>query len=99
MSSLLDTIDGLGNPFEEDSGDLYSLESKKLMGTNVIASITNVMTTGEEQYNHFVYERFEERSKPISEHISKNKLPLFKTPTCQTQSKLKKKVTTLKSDC
>lgn len=56
--SLVEVMDDLGNPFEEDSGDLYSLDTKDVMGNGIVQSIKQITTIGNEKYNTFVKERF-----------------------------------------
>ena len=57
-----------------------------------------LLVLGNNQYDHFVKERFVDRNKPITEPIKTNKLPLMHSPQSKT-SKQKEKVTALKSDC
>ena len=47
----------------------------------------------------FVQERFQDRTKPITEVIKKNKLPLFKEQPQSNTTKDKQKVAALKNDC
>ena len=97
--SLVDVMDDLGNPFEEDSGDLYLLDTKDVMVDDIVQSIKQVTTIGNEKYSTFIKERFIDRSKPITDPIAKNKLILLSTPPDKTTSKQKEKISALKSDC
>ena len=54
---------------------------------------------GQEQYNTFVEERFEKRTKEVTSVTSKNKLALFKSPLEQKSDKKKVQVASLKDDC
>jgi len=47
--------------FEEDSKDMFALDSKVIVENAVIQTVKNVITIGQEQYNTFVEERFEKR--------------------------------------
>ena len=97
ISSLVNVIEEMGNPFMEDSGDLLTLDTKDIMEEPVVSSVRNVVNLGQTQYSLFVQERFLERSKPINEPIKKNKLQLFSSP--KTQVKKKTQTAALKDDC
>ena len=75
--SLVSAIEEMGNPFQEDSTDLLVLDSKEIMDEMVVKAVREVVSIGQDQYQTFVKERFQERTKPITEAIKKNKLPLF----------------------
>ena len=98
VTSLVSTINEMGNPFTEDNGDLLTLDTKVIMNSDVVNTVKNVRALGEEQYNRFVKERFEKRSKSIKELIRKNKLPLFSDKN-KALPKQKAPVTALKDDC
>ena len=99
VTSLVSAIEEVGNPFEEDSKDLYALDSKVIMGGHVIQTVKNVVAIGQKQYNTFVEERFEKRTKEVTTVISKNKLPLLSSPIEQKSEKKKTQVAALKDDC
>ena len=89
----------MGNPFEEDSKDLLVLDTKDIMGDGVVQTVQNVVIIGQKQYDTFVKERFEDRTKPVTETIKKNKLPLLHEPLERTPTKEAQRVASLKSDC
>ena len=97
--SLVSAIEEMGNPFEEDSTDLLVLDSKEIMDDTVVKTVKEVITIGQSQYNAFVKERFQERTKPVTEAIKKNKLPLFREQPQKGTTKDKQKVAALKNDC
>lgn len=97
--SLVSAIEEMGNPFQEDSTDLLVLDWKEIMDETVVKAVREVVSIGQDQYKAFVKERFQERTKPITEAIKKNKLPLFKQQPQKNQTKDKQKVAALKSDC
>ena len=99
VASLVSSFEEVGNPFEEDSKDLFALDSKVIVENAVIQTVKNVITTGQEQYSTFVQERFQKRTKEVASVISKNKLPLFKSPLEQKSDKKKVQVAALKDDC
>ena len=90
--SLVSAIEDMGNLFEEDSTDLLVLDSKEIM--DVVKGVREVLSIGQDQYKAFVKERFQERTKPITEAIKK-KLPLFNQQKQRNPSKDKQKVAAL----
>ena len=99
MKSLVSSVEDLGNPFKEDSGDLLALDTKDIMPAEVVESVQNIKKIGQSQYKAFVSERMVERRKPITHPIKRNKLPLFSRPTTKTVSKKQAQVSALKDDC
>ena len=89
VASLVSSFEEVGNPFEEDSKDLFALDSKVIVENAVIQTVKNVITIGQEQYSTFVEERFEKRTNEVTSVISKKKLPLFKSPLEQKSDKKK----------
>ena len=76
VQSLVSTIEELGNPFEEESMDLVSLVSKDIPVADpaMKATLNKIESAGKDQYESFIKERITERSKPIDDSISRNKL-------------------------
>lgn len=97
--SLVSAIEEMGNPFQEDSTDLLVLDSKEIMDETVVKAVREVVSIGQDQYKAFVKERFQERTKPITEAIKKSKLPLLKQQPQKNPTKDKQKVAALKNDC
>ena len=63
--------------------------------SNTVREVTNI---GEQQYQQFVSERLENATKPVTETIKKNKLPLFRSPPIKSTSKEKTAISALKHD-
>ena len=59
VSSLINTMQEMGNPFSEDSQDLIALHSKQIMPKEVIDFVKGAKMIGQDQYNLFVTERLE----------------------------------------
>ena len=97
--ALIEVFEELGNPFEEDCGELYNLETKDVMDKATVESVKDVIKIGTEQYDTFVKERFVDCTKPITDKIKKNQLNLLDTVSAKQTSKHKAQVTALKSDC
>ena len=100
MCSLLivSTIEELGNPFEEESMDLISLVSKDIADPAMKATLNKIESVGKDQYESFIKERITERSKPIDDSISRNKLPLW-NPMSKSWSSKEKMLQSVKTDC
>ena len=98
VQSLVSTIDELGKPFEEESMDLISLVSKDVADPAMKATLDKIESVGKDQYEFFK-ERITERSKPIDDSISRNKLPLWNPLSKSSTSKEKMKLQSVKTDC
>ena len=77
VKSLTETIDTLGNPFEEFTRDLVRLHNREVMDTESIECLSQIQDIGEQQYNLFIEERLQSVKKPISDPIHRNKIVLF----------------------
>ena len=99
VTSLLATMDELGNPFTEQSHDLPSLDTKDIADSSVVQTVRRIEQTGKQMYETFVEERLIKREK-IFEPIKKNAVCLFRSgPTKKTTTKDKSKISLLKNDC
>ncbi|QQP49809.1 uncharacterized protein LOC103506659 [Caligus rogercresseyi] len=99
VRSLTAVLEEMGNPFLEESQDLLVLDSKDIVNSAVADTVRNVESVGAKQYKTFVEERLEQRTKPVTDTIYKNKMPLFSHPPVKTQSKQKIQLDALKRDC
>ena len=66
-----------GNPFEDDGGCHFALDSKVIVDAAALTAVSSVITSRIQQYNNFVEERLENRTKPIKNPLRKNKLHVF----------------------
>ena len=62
VKSLCHTIEEMGNPFEEQSNDLLVLDTRNIVGEEVVSTVRNIQKLGEEQYSCFVEERLNKRT-------------------------------------
>jgi len=99
VRSLVSTIEEMGNPFTEDSSDLFALDSRDIADPAVIDTVRYIEKLGEEQYDAYVRERLVSQTKPISDPIKKNNLPLFSRPPVREKTKSELQVTSLRNDC
>ena len=85
VSSLINTMQEMGNLFSEDSQDLIALDSKQIMPKEVINFVKGAKMIGQDQYELFVTERLERGNVAITDTIKHNKVALFGTPTKRIQ--------------
>ena len=67
------TSEEAGNPFEDDGGCLFALDSKVIVDAAAMTAISSVITSGIQQYNNFVEEsskREQNQSKSFCERTS-----------------------------
>ena len=69
-----------GNPFEDDGGCLFALDSKVIVDAAAMTAVSSVITSGIQQYKNFVEKRLQKRTKPIKKPLRKNKLHVFVQP-------------------
>ncbi|KAG1662942.1 Pinin [Nymphon striatum] len=100
VQAMVNTINDLGNPFCDESKELFSLCSKIVADPAVIKTINEIKETGLHQYQAFVKERLVQQSKPLHECIRQNKFAVFKDrPRKSVTSNSKLKLKSAKSDC
>ena len=80
VRSLVITIEEMGNPFMEESGDLLNLNSKVVMPEKLVKAMQSMYATGVTKYDTFIEERFKSGYKSLSETIPRNSLPVFSKP-------------------
>ena len=97
--SLTNTIKETSNPLTEDSSDLLALDSRDIAYPAVIDTVRQIEKLGEEQYDAYVKEWLVSQTKPISDPIKKNNLPLFSRPPVREKKKSQLLVTSLRNDC
>jgi hypothetical protein len=99
VTSLVAVLEELGNPFEEESkDDLIVLDTKEMAAPAVVETVRNDLKIGKDQFELFTKDRLIDRSKSLHDVISRNKLPLFNTPTIKPVPKSKQALTTMKGD-
>ena len=87
VQSMVEVIEEMGNPFQEESKDLLQLNTRDIVDQAVVSSICSAEEIGHQQYQKFVAERLKKQETPISGPIKKNKLMLFSRPPILKQSK------------
>ena len=87
VKSLRDTVERLGIPFCEDSGDLLILDSSDLVDPAVIDTARHIEKLGQDQYNMYVTEHRVNQTKHIYEPIKSNNLPPLQLASSPTEVK------------
>lgn len=98
--SMVSAIEEMGNPFSEESTDLFVLDTKEIMPKSVVEGVSTAKAKGESMYDKYVEERLSpKRSKAISDTIKQCKLPLFGTSEKRQSKKTSTQVSDLKTNC
>ena len=85
--------------FEELGKDLTALLTRDIMNEEVVQTVRTARQLGEQQFKVFLEERFEKKTKLLTDAIKKNNLPTLNTREKKVVSKDKAKITVLKEDC
>ena len=75
VKALAETIEDMGNPFNEKGSDLLVLDTRDLADPVVIESLNHIDKLGRDQYYSYVSERLVSKFKPIMDPIPKNNFP------------------------
>lgn len=97
IRNLEHTFIELGNPFMEESQDLYDINSEQIAAPEVVKTIWEIEDKGESQYHQFAQERLHE-GRSLLDTIKLNKFPMLGT-AARAVNKVKAKITGLKNDC
>ena len=69
VQSLIDTVTGFGNPFEDDCSELLILNTRACTDDSVIETVRSVETLGKAQHQQYKKEVITERTKSIHDSI------------------------------
>ena len=89
----------VGNPFEDDSEQMYTIVSRNIMGKSSSQSVCSARRLGQEQYHQYTTDVLVLGKKSIYDTIKGNKLPLYRSNNKVVVSKIRQRVTSLKQDC
>ena len=73
VQALVVSFEEAGNPFEDDGGCLFALDFKAIVDAAAMTAVSSIITSGIQQYNNFVEERLEKRTKPIKMSLRQRK--------------------------
>lgn len=76
VNKLSNVLLDLGNPFQEESGDLFSLDTKEVAHSSSAELVHSHLQIGQTQYQDFVT-RLEDNPSSFYEPIRKNRLDFF----------------------
>ena len=100
VNAVCCTIEEMGDPFADQTGDLFVLDTRDIADSKVVETVRAVEQLGKDQYQQFATKRLQERTMPLFDTIQKNKLPLFSSPPAtKEKSSDKLKIASLKSNC
>lgn len=100
VNAVCSTIEEMGNPFTDQTGDLFVLDTRDIADSKVVETVRTVEQLSKDQYQQFVTKRLHERTTPLFDTIQKNKLLLFSSPPAtKDKSSDKLKIASLKSNC
>ena len=74
---MRDSFNEFGNPFSDDSSELFVLDSKVVVQADIVEKMNGAESTGLECYNKFREERFFRRSEPLDAATTWINLPLL----------------------
>lgn len=100
VKNLVSTLEDMGNPFLEDTGDLLTLDTKRIVDSSVVETVNTIEQLGQQQHDNYVKARLVDKpAQAISDTVKKNNLPLFTKAASRAKSKEKTKIASLKSSC
>ena len=98
VKRLVDVIQDAGNPFQETSTELLTLDTKVVLSNDVVHAVRTAEDLGKCQYQQFVEERLGDDGKSFYDSIARNNLTLFKSGSKKVRPKSKMKLANVISD-
>ena len=99
IKAMVSAFEESENPFNEDSQELVTLDSKEAMGETAVSSLREAETIAQSQYEMYEDGRLKQRSIPISNIIPKNNVSLFRKTQQTKHSRTAHKIKSLKNNC
>ena len=99
VKALSTTMEGMGNPFTEESSDLLVLDSRNIVDTAVADTVQQIEQLGLKLYEAYVDERLVNQKIPIYDTIKRNNLHLFSRPPVKGKSSKQQQISSLKNNC
>ena len=85
--ALISSFKDFSNPFMEDSGQLFALDTGKVMSNDIVNSIKTIQQLGTEQYSTFSRDRISSQSISFDARIPNQQLPLMGYSTKPSKQK------------
>ena len=98
VKSLAAAVEDLGNNFLEETGDLFTLDTKVIAEESAVSRMRHIESLVKEQCETFISERLVQKKKPLSDPITRNKLSFF-TSSSKKSSKGTQQLSSMKRDC
>jgi hypothetical protein len=98
VKRMYDALADLGNPFLDDSDDLYALDTKLVPGPEAIKHLQTVEAIGIAQFKLYMDTRILNNNIPISDTITKNNVQIFKCAKARKSTKKDVQLKTARSD-
>ena len=99
VRALTDTLEKMGNPILKKSDDLFVLDTRDIADSKVAQTVRNTEQIGKNQYQKYVKNRLEKKTKPLADPIEQNKLHLFSSQELMMNSKEKQQISSFKQNC
>ena len=96
---MVSAFEESGNPFNEDSQNLVTLDSEEVMGETAVSYIREVQTIAQSQYEMYVDERLKQRSVLISNIIPKSNVSIIRKTQQTNHSRTAYEIKSLKNNC
>ena len=98
VKSLVAAVEDLGNLFLEETGDLFTHDTKIVAEESAVSRMRHIESLGKEQCETFISERLVKKKKLLTDPITRNKLS-FSTTSSQSSSKAIQQLSSMKRDC
>ena len=83
----------VGNPFEDDSEQMYTIVSRNVIEESSSQSPYSARSLGQEQYHQYTVDVLVLRKKSIYDATKRNKLPLYRSTNEVIVLKIKQRAT------
>ncbi len=98
VKTLVATMNDMGNPFSDTSGDMIVIDTREVVYTAVVDSVHRIESLGKTQIDEFFKSRLVDRSKPLNDRISRNNLQLFRWRPEKERSRTQEQLLSMKRD-
>ena len=92
VQAMTNTLEEMSNPFLEECEDLLVLGTRDIADPKVANTIRNIEQIGKNQYQEYIRDRLDNRTKPLSDPIKQNKLHLFSRQESKDVAKDKQQI-------
>ena len=97
VKAMYDCLAEFGNPFMDDSEDLYALDTKLVPGLEAVKNLHAVEALGKDQFETYMNSRIL-KGEPISDTIRRNNVQIFKCAKPKSKTKTDTRLKAARSD-